>query len=719
MKLSVVTQLRAHDEGVIKQAFELLQNQTIDANEFELLIFYNYENVSLEMVRFVEKLKESCKLNIVLKEGKIDVEGLRGEYITFFDFYTKFRPNVYERLYNAAQKRNLDFISACLEEKNEKKIINKKNIMQSNFATITALKIIKKEVLLTKEFNFISQLNESNIKYLDIKLYLSGSNYDFATDIKYKNKTPFNEEYIINSIKDIQYIFDSSISDYGEGFNQDLKIILFKQILNLVDKNTFLNEVEKGHQETLLNVLKDLLSISDERIYKGNEGYKEFLNLITLGLYDEAMKYMVIFRSKRYWYNQSQKYETYFEKNPYLLEESLSWKIAKPIRGIQRIFGYIKNSLYKVLILLLSLFIKMRFAGKEIWLVGEREDQAEDNGFFFFKYCREKYPSERIYYVINEDSPHLDKVEQYGNVIYHSSFKHKVYMLAASTYISAWVFEECSYPRPKQQFIKWFGNIVSKKNHICLQHGVIIHNIAPYLSKERYKQDLIISSSEYEKRIIMKTLGYPDKDVAVTGLARFDNLHERKTKKQILIMPTWRRHLLNVNKAQFLQSDYYKVYKSLIDNKDFLNLIEKKNIEVKFYIHSQMQKFMDEFVVNHPKIEFLVKNNATVSELLKESALLITDYSSVSSDFLYMEKPVIMYQFDPHNNHHAPCEEIRYSDLGYIVSKEQALIKQINKVMEDNLKISKRYLANSKRIFKYKDTKNAERIYKVIKEKTS
>lgn len=314
MKLSVITQLRVHDEAVIKQAFELLQKQTIGANEFEVLIFYNYENVTLEMVEFIENLKGSYKLNIVLKEGNLDVERLRGEYITFFDFYTKFRPNVYERLYNAAQKKDLDFISACLEEKNEKKIINKKNIMQSNFATITALKVIKKEVLLTKGLNFISQLNEPNIKHLDVQLYLAGLNYDFATDIKYKNKTPFNEEYIINSIKDIQYVFDSLISDYGEGFNQDLKIILFKQILNLVDKNTFLNEVEKSHQETLLNVLESLLSISDESIYKGNEGYKAFLNLITLGLYDEAMKYMVIFRSKRYWYNQSQKYETYFEK---------------------------------------------------------------------------------------------------------------------------------------------------------------------------------------------------------------------------------------------------------------------------------------------------------------------------------------------------------------------------------------------------------------------
>ncbi len=338
---------------------------------------------------------------------------------------------------------------------------------------------------------------------------------------------------------------------------------------------------------------------------------------------------------------------------------------------------------------------------------------------FFFKYCREHYPNQKVYYIINEDSPHLDKVKKHGNVIHHSSFKHQLYMLVASTYISAWTFEECSYPRPKETFKKLFKKQLATKYNICLQHGVIIHNISPYLHKERYNQNLIISSSEYEKKIIQNTLGYSENEVAVTGLARFDNLHELDVKKQILIMPTWRRHLFKINKNSFLKSDYYKAYKNLITNQEFLEMIERHNIPVKFYIHSQMQKFMDQFVIDHPNIEFLVKSTATVSELLKESSLLITDYSSVSSDFLYMDKPVIMYQFDPHNNHHTQVKEIQYNHLGMIVSNENQLMSAIGSVVNNDFKANKQYLKNSQRIFKYKDQNNCQRIYNVIKQKTS
>lgn len=342
-------------------------------------------------------------------------------------------------------------------------MINKENILHSNFNTITTLKLIKKEVLLKHGISFISKISSANIRYLDFNLYLSNLRYEFANEIKYKNKTPFNEEYVINSIHDVDYIVDVLISNYGQDFNKDIKVILFKKILSLIDKNTFLNQIEKRYQNKLLDTLKKILYISDEAIYEGNEGYSTFLDLVNLNLYEEAIQYMQIFRSRRYWYNQSQKFENYFEKNPHDLEESLSWRITKPIRGIKDKFDYIKGSLYKFFILLLSLFVRLKVGGKQIWLVGEREDQAEDNGYFFFKYCRENYPSQKVYYVINQDSPHLNKVEKYGNVIYHSSLKHKVYMLAASTYISAWVFEECSYPRQKQEFIRWFGKSVSKK----------------------------------------------------------------------------------------------------------------------------------------------------------------------------------------------------------------------------------------------------------------
>ncbi|NER44709.1 hypothetical protein G3M54_33145 [Bacillus megaterium NBRC 15308 = ATCC 14581] len=109
---------------------------------------------------------------------------------------------------------------------------------------------------------------------------------------------------------------------------------------------------------------------------------------------------------------------------------------------------------------------------------------------FFFKYCREHYPNQKVYYIINEDSPHLEKVKKHGNVIHHSSFKHQLYMLVASTYISAWTFEECSYPRPKETFKKLFKKQLAK-NTISAYSMVLL---------------FIISLLIYIKRDTIKTL---------------------------------------------------------------------------------------------------------------------------------------------------------------------------------------------------------------------
>ncbi|MEH6958021.1 CDP-glycerol glycerophosphotransferase family protein, partial [Neobacillus drentensis] len=233
----------------------------------------------------------------------------------------------------------------------------------------------------------------------------------------------------------------------------------------------------------------------------------------------------------------------------------------------------------------------------------------------------------------------------------------------------------------------------------------------------QYKLDLILASSTKEKKIIKQTLGYTDDEISITGLARFDNLHEIKAKKQILIMPTWRRSLSNASKNEFQKSTYFKTYKNLMENEDFHKLIEDNNIQVKFYIHNQMQKYIDCFVNEHPNIEFLDKSNSIVSDLLKESALLITDYSSVSLDFLYMNKPVLLYQFDPENNHHVPSEEIKYRNIGIIISYENELINKTEEIVNRNFKTEDEMLRNSKNIFKYRDNKNCERIFKAIHQK--
>ncbi|WP_242144836.1 MULTISPECIES: CDP-glycerol glycerophosphotransferase family protein [unclassified Bacillus cereus group] len=716
MKISVVVPLYTNETSKVGQLIKLFRQQTIGYKNIELVFLCNES--SGELKEQLQIPTGELNTNIIFTKDKLDIGALKGEYVSFCKLSYKFRLNVYEEMYNLIRKKEYDFVSIPLDIKGRASI-DDKNILGSDFDTLTSLKLIKKETLMRKEFSFLSKGNIEDISYVNVKLYLMGVKYAFSPKINYKDKAAFDDQYIIHAIDEMESICNLLIKDYGSDFDGRLNKLLMKRMLYLADKNIFLDQVEVGYQQRLFNTLRELHSISNNDVLNDSKVYHGFINLLSQGLDEEAIQYMKLLRSKRYWYGQSQKYEKYFEKNPHNLTDSLSWKVTKPIRYAETAFRNIKEIMYKAFIIFLSLFVKIQKGNKEIWLIGEREDQAEDNGYFFFKYCRENHTRQKVYYIINKDSPHVEKVKKYGNVIYHSSLKHKVYMLAADMYLSAWVFEECSYPKPNDKFIRLFKKNIANKRNICLQHGVIIQNISPYLRKDKYNQDFIISSSEAEKKIIMQTLGYEDEDVLVTGLARFDNLQNRKTKKQILIMPTWRRELSNVSRAQFVQSEYYQTYRNLLTRKSFLDMIEQHNISVKFYVHSQMQKFMSEFEVDHPNIEFLIKANSIVSELLKESALLITDYSSVSLDFLYMDKPVVLYQFDPHNNHHVPTKEIKYSDIGKIVSTEDDLIKNVKEIVDNKFKTNKQYLKNSNRIFKYKDGHNSERIYELIKQKKS
>lgn len=65
-----------------------------------------------------------------------------------------------------------------------------------------------------------------------------------------------------------------------------------------------------------------------------------------------------------------------------------------------------------------------------------------------------------------------------------------------------------------------------------------------------------VSRMEYE--YIKQHYGYPEGIVQYTGLCRYDNLNEFQTKKQLLIMPTWR---IYIDLNYFEESTYYQTYK--------------------------------------------------------------------------------------------------------------------------------------------------------------
>ena len=87
-------------------------------------------------------------------------------------------------------------------------------------------------------------------------------------------------------------------------------------------------------------------------------------------------------------------------------------------------------------------------------------------------------------------------------------------------------------------------------------------------------------------------------------------------------------------------------WKELLNNDILKELIEKKDLKVIFYLHRNLQNHINSFKNINSKIILASWEKYDIQELLKSSALMVTDYSSVFFDMIYMKKPIVFYQFD-------------------------------------------------------------------------
>lgn len=361
---------------------------------------------------------------------------------------------------------------------------------------------------------------------------------------------------------------------------------------------------------------------------------------------------------------------------------------------------------------------------KDVWMIIEHGNDAKDNAYVFFAYLRLRHPEIKAYYVA--DIKHLHdykKVKRFGNVVQLNSFRHKILYICADKIITT---HNASYAREwKFMKLKQFIDGIKKKKMVFLQHGVILNDLRFELSKSASKIDLFICGAQPEYLEILRNYGYAKNEVVYTGLARFDLLHGKESEDMILIMPSWRRELFVSNylkdtkdKQNFMESNYYKTYQSLLDNTLLQEQLEKRNYKLVFYLHYNMQKYSDCFSSNHKNILVMNKDTADVQELLIKARLVVTDYSSISNDVAYMEKPLIYYQFDKNSYRQLQYKEGYFSyerdGCGAVVESEEDLLKQLIKYFDNNMQNDKLYIDRSRKFFVKKDRKNCARIYKAI-----
>ena len=359
---------------------------------------------------------------------------------------------------------------------------------------------------------------------------------------------------------------------------------------------------------------------------------------------------------------------------------------------------------------LFARFCSIFVSSRNFWLISERGKEARDNGYALYCWLKTNHPEIRLKYVISKDSKDFHRIES-SDVVEYNSFNHLVDIWKAkyliSTHIMGYMPDHTFFTQLDKRF-----HLLRGKKKIFLQHGITKDKLET-LFHGNIDVSLFVSGSQMEYDYINDCFGFPKGIVKYTGLCRYDNLINYESKKQLLIMPTFR---IYVDKKYFEESEYFLTYKNLLESSQFHKLLEKYNYSAVFYPHYVFQSKIDSFKKLNISEKIVVADmNYDVQQLLKESNILITDYSSVFFDMMYMNKPVIFYQFDNkrYRAEHYKSGYLNYNDVGPVVVELSSLISIIERTLETSGDISN-YQSFYDMTSTMSDKLNCKRVYDAI-----
>ena len=365
----------------------------------------------------------------------------------------------------------------------------------------------------------------------------------------------------------------------------------------------------------------------------------------------------------------------------------------------------------------------------EIWLINDSKYQAGDNGEYFFRYLnQEKHNNLEFYFVISKNCSDYERLKIFSNILDLNSYEYLDYFFKSDKIITS--IAESWVNNPFDDDGKYLCDFYNFKL-IYLTNRIINVDIENFQNKIKKNFDLIITPSLKEyKSFIKNKYVFTKKNIALTGLPRFDNLkfvqNKTKSKKIILIFPTLRKYINGVGYLEnqeyiqpkiFKNTTYFNFYNDLINDPLLLSKMKDYDYKGLFCLNLKHQELLTLFDKNK---FFEIRNNCYEQEILIESSLLVTDFSNLFLDFGYIKKPIIYTHFDyrDYKIHHYYKGFFNYKKDGFgpICYDIKCALKKIISQIENNCKLKKIYLMRIKKYFHYYDELNSERTYLQITE---
>ncbi len=397
------------------------------------------------------------------------------------------------------------------------------------------------------------------------------------------------------------------------------------------------------------------------------------------------------------------------------MEESFFQKLQRvKLRDVCHIFKFI---------IALPIALVYRLFRRDLWLICDNENEARDNGFYLFRYIRQNYPEQDTVYAIKKHSPDYIRVKDLGKVVNYGSLMHWILYLTANKNISS---QKGGKPNAAVCYFLEVNKIL-KNTRIFLQHGIIKDDM-PWLYYENTMMRMFVCSTDREWKYVSEKYGYPQGYVKKLGICRLDGLHDAEVKEnQILLMPTWRSWIATPTSASydiedvsdFTHTEYFRGWSGFLGSERLHKILEDNRLKLVFYPHRDMQLFLKYFNITNKNIIVAKWPEYDVQELLKESAYLITDYSSIAMDFAYMKKRLMYYQFDYNDFRRGQYPEGYFSyekdGFGKVCYKLEDALDELEEAIRERFKNKEEYLKKHDEFFDLYDKNNCERNYREIK----
>ena len=183
---------------------------------------------------------------------------------------------------------------------------------------------------------------------------------------------------------------------------------------------------------------------------------------------------------------------------------------------------------------------------------------------------------------------------------------------------------------------------------INLTHG--LNFFKTYLFKSYYGSNiynkLLVSPSEKIISLAIQN-GWKEENLIKICLPKWDKFayfkrnESEKKNKSIFFFFTWRIWQKNISDEEKLNSDYFKNIIKLMNNENLIKSLNKNRINLKFCLHHMLEIYKDRINFGSTKIEFIKQSE--IFQYISQSNLLITDFSSIIFEFIYLNKPFIMF----------------------------------------------------------------------------